>query len=303
VRIGVVLGRPGGSGDSWDGLRDQYERGRRAQLSTLWLTQHLGFDALSVFAAWGSDRGGPELGTAVVPVPPRHPLVLAQQALTVQAATAGRLALGLGLGHRRTLDDSYGVSTPRSIEFMRDYLSVLNQLLAGGKPPPNGAFPLRGRLLMSAPAPPPVLLAALGPRMLALAGEMATGTITWMTGPRTVAEHVIPAIKQAAADRGRPEPRIVVCLPIAVTDDESGTRDYLTRANAYYADIPSYRNMLQREGVTQPGYLAVVGNEAAAQAALEDLAAVGVTDFGAIIEGLSPADVDRTWDFLADRGH
>src|SRR5690349_16941753 len=178
MRLGVVIGRPGGYGDTLSQVVTEYERACVAGVSSVWMTQHLGFDALTLISSWGADDDV-EVGTAVIPVQTRHPVVLAEQALTAQALCGGRLALGLGLAHADTLEGVYGLHRRRSVSYLADYLATLDALMAGKRATLNESFALSTRLGAEVLSPPPVLIAALGPRMLQLAGERTAGTITW----------------------------------------------------------------------------------------------------------------------------
>jgi 5,10-methylenetetrahydromethanopterin reductase len=296
MRIGVVIGNPGGYGDSLSALASDYERARVEGLSTVWMTQHAGFDALTLMASW-IDHHGPELGTAVIPAQTRHPMVLAEQALTVQALSGGRLALGLGLAHSATLESVYGLSPRRSVGYLSDYLDTLQALLSGAKSASNQTFQFTTRIGASDLAtPPPVLIAALGPRMLQLAGERTAGTITWMTGPRTIAEYITPTIQAAAEAADRPKPRIVVCLPFCVTKSRKDALDRSAQFS-HYSDIPSYRAMLDREGVTDPRDIAIAGDADTVREALDELRVGGATDVAGIPFG-QPEEVAATWELL-----
>jgi F420-dependent oxidoreductase-like protein len=145
--------------------------------------------------------------------------------------------------------------------------------------------------------PVPVLLAALGPRMLRLAGELAEGTVLWMTGPATVRDHIVPTITAAAQAAGRPSPRVVCVLPICVTSDPDAARAGADKVFAMYGQLPSYRAMLDREGAAGPGDVALVGDEPAVAAQLAALADAGVTDFVAGEYGRGE-DAVRTRDLL-----
>jgi F420-dependent oxidoreductase-like protein len=297
--IGVVIGRSGGFGDTIPSLRSDYERARTAGVSSVWLTQHLGFDALSLIASFGTSEG-PQFGTAVIPVQPRHPIGLAEQAVTAQALSGGRLALGLGLTHASVLDGVYGLPRRRSVDFLADYLSTLVDLMAGAKTTPNQSFAFSTRLVASnLPEPPPVLIAALGSRMLRLAGERTSGTITWMTGPRTVESHIAPIIRAAADAAGRPEPRVVVCLPVCITNDRAKARDRLRESLAGYRATPSYRAMLEREGVTDPVDVVITGDKDDFGLAFTGLLARGATDVIAIPSG-QPEEIEATWAAISD---
>jgi F420-dependent oxidoreductase-like protein len=267
--------------------------------STLWLPQSSGFDALTVLALVGRETEGVELGTSVVPTYPRHPVALAAQALTVNAATGGRLALGIGLSHRVTVEGMYGLSYDRPAHHMQEYLGALAPLLRDGQVDVDGeTISAHAQLQVPGVTAPTVLLAALQPRMLALAGGRADGTVTWCTGPVTLERQVVPLLRAAAADAGRPEPRVVVALPTIVTDDDAHGRAAAGEQLAGYGDLPVYRAVLDAEGADGPADVSVVGDEAAVTAHLERLRAVGATDFIAIPTG-TEADRRRTLDHLA----
>ena len=278
-----------------DRFRDLEQRG----FASGWLPQSTGFDALTVLALAGSRVPRLELGTAVIPTYPRHPIVLAEQALTASAAMGGRLVLGLGLSHRKTIEGAYGLSYDRPARHMREYLAALLPLLREGVADVTGET-VAARIALNTPgaATPPVLLAALQPRMLALAGGAADGTITWCTGPVTVEEQIVPLIRAAAAEAGRPAPRICVALPTIVTDDEAYGRQMGDAQLEGYGDLPVYRAVLDREGVDGPGDISVVGDEASVTSQLRHLEAIGATDFIAIPTG-SADDRARTLDALA----
>ena len=298
MRIGVVIGRRGGFGDTISQLVAEYEQARAADVSSVWITQHLGFDALTLISSWGVD-GDVEVGTAVIPVQTRHPVVLAEQALTAQALCGGRLALGLGLAHAHNLERLYGLPRRRSVSYWADYLSTLGALRAAAPATPNESFALSTQLgAAELPTPPPVLIAALGPRMLQVAGERTAGTITWMTGAATIESYVSPTIRAAAAAAGRPDPRVVVCLPVCVTDDAASARERLGPAIGSYRDIPSYSAMLDREGVADAIDVAIIGNADQVGAALTGLASRGATDVAAIPLG-DPHEVSATWGLIS----
>ncbi len=279
MRIGVSLSEPRGPAPL-TGLRDQLHRAADDGFSSAWMSNIFGLDALTSLAVVGSQVPGIELGTAVVPTYPRHPAVLAQQALTVAAAVDGRLTLGIGLSHKIVIEDMYGYSFDRPARHMHEYLSVLLPLLAEQHAAFTGET-LRANIGLSVPRKQrvPVVLAALAPQMLRLAGERTDGTVLWMTGPSTVATHIVPTISAAARGAGRPRPRVICVLPVCVTDDPARARTVANGVFAIYGDLPSYRAMLDREGAAAPGDVAVVGDEASVSAQITELAEAGVTDF------------------------
>jgi 5,10-methylenetetrahydromethanopterin reductase len=271
----------------------------RLGFSAVWLPQSTGFDALTVLALVGREVDDVELGTSVVPTYPRHPVVLAAQALTVNAAVGARLVLGLGLSHRVTVERTYGLSYDRPARHMREYLDALVPLLHDGAVDADGeTISAHARLHLPGAPTPTVLLAALQPRMLALAGGVADGTITWCTGPVTLEQQVVPLLRAAAEEAERATPRVVVALPAIVTDDEAHGRSAAGEQLAGYGDLPVYRAVLDAEGVDGPADISVVGDERAVTAHLERLRSVGMTDFIAIPTG-TDADRRRTFDHLA----
>jgi F420-dependent oxidoreductase-like protein len=193
-----------------------------------------------------------------------------------------------------------GQSFDKPLRHMREYLSILLPLVHDGTVSFQGETLSANCSLNVADATPfPVLIAALGPKMLELAGTMADGTITWMTGPATLESHTVPTITKAAAQAGRPPPRVCVGLPVCVTDDPDGARDRAARVFAVYDSLPSYKAMLDREGATGPADVAIVGDEATVAAAVRRLADVGTTDFAAVEYGsVSKGDRERTRELL-----
>jgi F420-dependent oxidoreductase-like protein len=243
------------------------------------------FDALTALTLAATVTDRIELGTAVAPTYPRHPLALAQHALSTQAAAGGRLALGLGPSHAMVIEGMYGLEYERPAAHTREYLEVLDQAFAGtGQVDHDGErFHVHALLDVPGATPPRVLVAALAPLMLRLAGERTDGTITWMADVRATAEHVVPRITRAAEDAGRPPPRVVAGLPVAVCDDEDAGRARAGTLFQVYENIPAYRRMLDRGDGGSPAKVAVVGNERAVESQLRALADAGVTDLCAAV--------------------
>lgn len=266
----------------------QLQRFADAGLDHAFVAQIFGPDALTLLATVGSQVPGIGLGTGVVPVYPRHPMMLAQQALTVQWATENRLLLGIGLSHQVVVEGMWGMSFEKPAGYMKEYLSSLMPLLRGETVTSPGE-----RVTTHAFAPidipgvsaPPVLVAALGPAMLTLAGTVADGTVTWMTGTATIGNHTAPVITAAAEAAGRPAPRVVVSLPVAVTTDTDGAKDRINEVFSIYPNLPSYRAMLDKEGAAAAADIGFVGDEEAVAAAITRLADAGATDFVASIVG------------------
>jgi F420-dependent oxidoreductase-like protein len=301
MRIGIFGGETGQGAGGIDDLVKVVAEARDNGFSSYWLPQIFGIDALTALAVAGHEVDGIELGTSVIPTYPRHPLMLAAQALTVQSAIGDRLALGIGLSHQVVIEQMFGYSFDKPVRHMKEYLTVLQGVFSDR----NVAF--KGESL-SAMAPstvspdvpaPRVLVAALGTQMLRLTGRLADGTITWMTGPATLSEHTVPTLKSAAAEAGRPEAfRVVAGFPICVTDDVDAARERAAQVFAIYGQLPSYRAMLDREGLAGPAEIALVGDEKTVGEGIARLADAGVTDFLAAEFGADDTERIRTRELL-----
>jgi 5,10-methylenetetrahydromethanopterin reductase len=268
-----------------DSVVDEARQAADAGMHTVWMSQIFAFDALTALAVVGREVPGVELGTAVVPTYPRHPAALAMQALTTQAASGGRLVLGIGLSHQLVIENMFGYSFEHPLRHMGEYLSVLLPLVHDGSASFEGkTLKWAGSVQVPGATPFPVLLAALAPGMLRLAGEVAQGTVTWMTGPATIASHIVPSITASAEAAGRGAPRVAVGLPVCVTDDPERARERAAKVFTIYGQLPSYRAMLDREGVAGPADVSVVGDESSVADQLARLEEGGATDFlGAVI--------------------
>ncbi len=304
LRIGVGLGELSGTGGGLDATLEQFERAERDGFQTAWVANIFGLDAMTVLALAGRKTRKLELGTAVVPTHSRHPLYMAQQALSTQVATGGRLALGLGPSHKIVIENMLGLSYARVAKHIEEYVTVVRSLMETGKVSFAGElYCVNGNVAVSGATPFPILIGGLGPRMRKLAGALSDGTITWMAGRRTLGETLVPEIQAAAREAGRKPVRIVCGLPIVVTNDPAGAREAASKAFMIYGQLPSYRAMLDVEGAKQPGDVAIAGDESAVARGLSDLAAAGVTDFNAAIfpYGQSPDEArERTWKLLAE---
>ncbi|TFV57074.1 TIGR03564 family F420-dependent LLM class oxidoreductase [Mycobacterium sp. PS03-16] len=253
-------------------------------------------DLLTILAVALHEVDGIEVGTGVLPIQNQHPMLLAQRALTLSHISDGRFVLGLGLTHRMVTEGMWGISWDRPVRRMREYLDGLQPLLAGEPADAAGEIvTTRGALQIQAPQPP-VYLAALGPQLLRLAGRRTAGTVTWMTGPKTLADHVGPTLRQAAADAGRAdgEVRVVAALPVSVTDDVDGVRAQAAKQFAVYGQLPSYRAMLDREGYAGPADAAIIGDEDTVTHRLDELRAAGVDEFVGTAFDASPEGRART---------
>ena len=283
MKIGIGIGEIGGRAVDLDELITQTKEAERDGFASAWFANIFGIDALTAVALVGRETSRIALGTAVVPTFPRHPVVMAQQALTTQAATGGRFSLGIGLSHQVVVELMFGMSFAKPFSHMKEYLAVLAPLIRGGTVSHQGSeYRVNANVAVPGATACPILLAALAPKMLALAGSEGDGTITWMTGPKTLREHTVPRINEAAAKAGRPQPRVVVGLPIAVTEDVATARQVAEKMFQIYGTLPSYRAMLDREGVESPAGVAVTGNEDAVGEQLQRLAEIGATELLAI---------------------
>ncbi|HWE56602.1 MAG TPA: LLM class F420-dependent oxidoreductase [Acidimicrobiales bacterium] len=279
MRIGI---HGGVSGRADNAITELIESARQAHENGLdyWVPQLTDVDALTALAVIGREVPGLEVGTAVVPTYPRHPMVMAMQALTVQAATGNHLVLGIGLSHQVVIEGAFGLSFATPVRHMREYLSVLMPLLHEGKVTYEGEeitartfAPMR----VAGAEAPTVLVAALGSQMLKLAGRMADGTALWMVGPKTIADHIVPTITKAADDAGRPAPDVTVGLPVCVTNQPDEAIEKAASTFGFYNNLPSYRAMLDREGAGGPADVAVVGDEETVAARLHHLGQIGAT--------------------------
>lgn len=305
MNIGIMFGARRES-TSVDTVLDQVKRAEEDGFDNFWLP-HIsssGYDALTMISVAGRQTDRIQMGTAVVPTFPRHPMALAQQAMTAQAATGGRLTLGIGPSHRPGIEDVMGLSYDRPAAHVKEYLAVLRPLVNGGSVKHSGrVFNVDGELSVPGSSPFPIIISALAPRMLRLAGEEADGTVTWMAGIRAVGSHVVPRITAAAKEAGRPAPRVCVALPVAVTGDAAAARDRAASVFERYGQLTNYRRILDIEGAEGPSEVSVIGTEAEVERQLREFAGAGATDFIASVlpVGDDPrGSVDRTWALLRD---
>src|SRR6202453_3981862 len=239
------------------------ERYREAGLDHAFASQIFGPDALRLLAGAGSQVAGIGLGPGVVPVSPRHPMMLAQQALTVQMATDNRLLLGIGLSHQIVVENMWGMSFERPAAYMREYLTALMPLLRGETVHCEGE-----RVTTNAFAPldianveaPPVLVAALADTMLKLAGRVADGTVTWMTGTATIGDHIVPTITAAAEAAGRSAPPGRGSPPLPSTNDQERAKERINEVFSIYPNLPSYKAMLDKEGAEAAADIGFIGD-------------------------------------------
>lgn len=297
MRIGIS------GGADFERLAGQVAEAEADGLATMWFAGAIGVDPLVVIAGAGRESSATkiEMGTSVVQTYPCHPVLMAQRAAAVASAIPGRFALGIGVSHGPAIGGVYGLTYERPAAHMREYLSIVGPLLAGERVDFNGDFyQAHAEPASRQPSTVPILIAALAPAMLRAAGELADGTITWMTNRKAIETHVAPRVTKAAADAGRPNPRVVVGLPVAVCDEAEG-REAAASQFAGYGMLPNYRRILDIGGADGPANVAVVGDEDAVAKELSALINAGATDIWAAVFPVgedSKASRKRTRDLL-----
>lgn len=302
MRIGINFGAdPTAAGATLDDIVAIARRAEAGGFDTFWLPNIFSFDAITALTVIGRETERIGLGTAVTPTYPRHPTAIAQQAMTAAAATDNRLTLGIGLSHKIVIEDMLGLSYDRPARHMREYLSVLMPALRGEALHFDGEHYRVHGLQLTIPGadPVPTVVAALGPVMLKVAGELADGTNTWMVGPKTMEDHIVRRLAAAADEAGRPAPRVVAGIPVALTHDADAAREKINAELAIYGQLPSYRGMLDREGAAGPADVAILGDENAFRTQLERFRNAGVTDLNAVVMHVDDGAYERTVDFLA----
>ncbi|MGK3200256.1 TIGR03564 family F420-dependent LLM class oxidoreductase [Amycolatopsis sp. MEPSY49] len=300
MTIGVTL--PAGDTDAAPNLVDelltQARQAAEAGLKSVWFSQlPLSQDAIAVAALAGRENPGLEVGTSVVPTYPRHPLLVASAAQTAQAAAHGNFTLGIGLGSKGFLGPVYGVEYPPPIRHLREYLTVLKQVFAGE------AVDFQGETVQAKPLGPstvaggkdiPVIVAAMGPQALKVTAELADGTLPFLAGPRALSEQIVPAMA------GK---RIIAAVPAIVTDEPDEVRAKAVEQMGFYGQIPSYRRILDVEGVGHAADLAIIGDEKTVLAGLQRYYDAGATDVLVSQTGMrSSAERRRTWEVISSIG-
>ena len=299
MRIGINATTQLGRADV-AGFTEHAMAAQEAGFASYWLAEHPvgGFDALTAIAIIGQSVEEMELGTAIIPTYPRHPVALAGQALTTQSAIRGRLSLGIGMSHKVMMAD-LGIHDDKPIRHLREYLDALIPMIETGHVDVEGSvISATADVIYPVVDPPEVTVAALGPQALRVAGRMAAGTNLAWVGPRTIRDHIVPTITDAAESAGRSQPRIIATLPVCVTDDPASARERLTANTTMYAQLPSYQAMFEREGVSETGELAMIGSESEVEEKIAGLAVAGVTDYAASEFALNSDDRARTRSLL-----
>ena len=301
MRLGLMVGsdKERARSERLAGLLADGRAAEDAGFTSFWIPQVPGYlDAMTAVALLGGVTDRIEIGTAVVPIQTRHPVAMAQQALTTQLACSGRFALGLGPSHDWIVDGQLGLSYERPVRLVRDYLQVLGAAFCGpgSVDIENDSYRVHSPFDVAEPMPMPVLLAALGPAMLRIAGERASGTILWMADERAIHDHVAPRINLAATDAGRPPPRIVAGVPVTLCSDGD-----VDNARAYASDVlghahfsPNYVRLLEHGDAADVGDTMAAGDEQAVLARLLRYRDAGVTDLAVRIVPLGADANSRT---------
>jgi F420-dependent oxidoreductase-like protein len=271
-----------------DDVVSQARRAHDLGVRQIWLAQQFDHDAIALAGLVGAAVPGLGVGTSVVPINPRHPLIVASLAQTAQAAAHGNFSLGLGLGAHEPERVAFGTAWPNTIQRLREHLTILRSVFD------NGSVDFHGEEFSANPGWPvtvaggtqvPVYVAAMGPKALQVTGELADGTLPYLAGPRTIAEFIEPTIAKAAAEAGRPAPRIIVAVPVLVSDDVDAARAVAAEQLSFYATIPSYQKVIAREGVESLADLAAIGTAESVVRQLKRYLDAGATDVV-----LSPVD-------------
>ncbi|MFD4604689.1 TIGR03564 family F420-dependent LLM class oxidoreductase [Streptomyces sp. NPDC058464] len=284
MRVGVMSGPERGDAvHKAARMADDARWAEEAGFDTVWVPQvPTDFDALTAVSLMGQATSRIELGTAVVPVHAQHPVALARQAISAQAAAGGRLALGVGASHHWIVRDMLGIPYEKPAAYTRAYLEVLNAAVSGASSVDveNDVFRVHNPLTLAPGAPLPVLVAALGPLMLRIAGEYTDGTVLWMADERAVAEHVVPTLTKAAEAAGRPAPRVVAGIPVCLCapHEVDTARERANRILGEAEVSPNYRRLLEYGDARDVGDLCAAGDEAAIAARFRRFADAGVTD-------------------------
>jgi alkanesulfonate monooxygenase SsuD/methylene tetrahydromethanopterin reductase-like flavin-dependent oxidoreductase (luciferase family) len=254
----MQIGLSAGAGTAERAI-DQATEAEAAGFSSLWYPGAIGGDPLVQMALAGRATSRIELGTSVLQTYPCHPTLQANRIKSVAAAIGRPVTLGIGPSHQMAVE-RLGFSYDRVGQDTEKYVAELAELLGGEVP---------------------LLLAALGSRLLRVAGEHADGTILWMANARAIESHVAPRITRAAAAAGRSAPRIVAGLPVAVHDDADEARAAAGEQFTIYGSLPNYQRILAHGGVSSPAEAALVGDEAEVGRQVSALFAAGATDLWA----------------------
>ncbi|NUP29192.1 MAG: TIGR03564 family F420-dependent LLM class oxidoreductase [Nocardia sp.] len=304
--IGIALTPRPFAPNAIDDVLDRARLLQQLGIDRAWFAQRFDVDSLSLAAVVGAAVPGLHVGTSVVPINPRHPLVVASQAQTAHAASHRRFTLGIGLGARALEEPAFGITTERPIRRLREYLTVLRSVLTTGTADFTGQTVTAAPPLPAAVAGgdgPDIVVAAMGPQAVTAAGELADGIVPILAGPRTLADEIVPRLTKAAAAAGQPRPRVIAGVAVVVTANPDRARARAAEQMAFYDPIPSYRAVLDSEGVATAAELAVIGTEAEVEAQLRRYVEAGATELLVTQTELGGAEDElATWRFLGALG-
>jgi F420-dependent oxidoreductase-like protein len=299
---GVVLNPRPTASNAVDEIVAQACRAFDLGVRQVWLAQQFHYDAIALAGLVGAAVPGLGVGTFVVPINPRHPLIVATLAQTAQAASHGNFSLGLGLGAHAPEQQAFGTAWPNTVGRLREHLEVLRSIFD------TGAVDYHGTEFTAAPewpvalpggTPVPIYVAAMGPKALRVTGELADGTLPYLAGPRTLEEFIVPTIADAAAAAGRPSPQIIAAVPVVVSSDADAARTLAVDELAFYETIPSYQKVIAREGVGRAADIAAVGSPEAIRKQLQRYRDAGATDLVLSSLRSDSADPERIWEVAA----
>lgn len=299
---GVVINPRATATNVVDDVVDQARRAFEIGVRQVWFSQQFDHDAISLAGLVGAAVPGLGVGTFVVPINPRHPLVVASQAQTAQAAAHGHFSLGLGLGSHGPEEQAFGKKWPNPVGRLREHLEVLRSIFD------TGGVDFHGREFTANPewpvavrggTPVPVYVAAMGPKALRVTGELADGTLPYLAGPRTLSEFIVPTITDAATSAGRQAPKIVAAVPVIVSADTDSARDIAAGELSFYQTIPSYARVIAREGAESAADLAAVGPADAVRTQLRRYLDAGATDLVLSALRADTTDPERLWEVAA----
>jgi F420-dependent oxidoreductase-like protein len=302
MATGVVLNPSAGASNVVDDVIEQARRAFDVGVRQIWLAQRFDYDAISLAGLVGAAVPGIGVGTFVVPINPRHPLIVATLAQTAQAAAHGNFSLGLGLGSHAPEQKAFGTAWPNPVARLREHLEVLRSIFD------TGAVDYHGTEFTAAPewpvalpggTPIPLYVAAMGPKALRVTGELADGTLPYLAGPRTIEEFIVPTIAEAASAAGRPVPQIIAAVPVVVSDDADAARNLAVEELAFYESIPSYAKVIAREGADRAADIAAVGPADAVRKQLQRYRDAGATDLVLSSLRSDSTDPERLWEVAA----
>ncbi|MCI4674601.1 LLM class F420-dependent oxidoreductase [Candidatus Mycolicibacterium alkanivorans] len=302
MTTGAVISPNADAENAVDDVINQARGAYAGGVRQVWFAQQFDLDAISLAGLVGAAVPGLGVGTCVVPINPRHPLIMASLAQTAQAASHGGFTLGLGLGAHGPERAAFGQSWPNTGDRLREHLTVLRSIFDSGSVDFHGSrftaspeWPTR----VPGGTPIPIYVAAMGPKALAVTGELADGTLPYLAGPRTIREFIVPAISRAAAEAGRPQPQVIAAVPVLVTDDVDTAREAAEAALGFYATIPSYRKVIAREGVDNVADLAAIGPAESVLEQLRSYLAAGASEL--VLSPLPgiPAPKEALWEVAA----